>query len=124
MSRDDLLLTGISLVSLGIIATTSYVAAPLNPQIFLISSVAGAIFGLLWTLFMKEIPPLETKNFFTGGVACSAIISYYALKHFFFNPISHLSFIQNQIVFYSGISAGFALITLSGFAGLRVLSKT
>lgn len=119
----NLLLTGISLVSLGVIATSSHVVALLNPQVFAISIFAGGILGLLGTFFMKEISSLAPEKVtLTAGLVWAAALSSIAVSHFFFNPISQWGFIQNQVVSLSGVSLGFALSMVSGFVGLRAIS--
>lgn len=109
----NLLLTGISAVSFGVIAVTSYVVAPFHPQLFLISAVAGLTLGILGNSLIKEFfPVVKGKVTCTLSIASAAIVSVDQLSRVFFSPTIQWGFIQNQIVFISGMSAGFALGSL------------
>lgn len=112
---------GVSAAGYAVVRTVAGNIPPQTSQMFLISSLSGAIFGLISSVFINTcLPTVLGHMCYSAVIGFSSVISIDLFSRLHISPIGHWEFIQNRIVGDIGMLAGLTTVMLAGHVILNI----
>jgi hypothetical protein len=112
---------GLSVAGYMVIRTVVTNLPTQNSQLFLISSLSGAIFGAISSALINGcLPTLLGHIYYPLGIGFCSVISIDLFTRLHISPIGHWESIQNGIISNIGAIAGLTTVMLVGHVILNI----
>jgi hypothetical protein len=119
MSNERLTSLGVSLVGSMMVAIVARNTYSMAPQVFLVSAVAGFIFGVISSLCINFRLPKLGHFIYPLGIGFSAITSLDMFGRLHGSIIGNWEFFQNRVISNVGAVTGFTAGFLLGHVALN-----